>query len=125
MSRFEKSVEDFEYDFNIKLSDIPLPEKLHEIYDLLLEDYSSTQESANSIFCVLATMHFLNTALFNVRNGIEDTFDYEIVIPIYEASFIWESAAEDKSTLQEALAKFRIAIPPMMQKINLSYKEPE
>ena len=125
MSRFKKSVEDFEYDFDIRLSEIPLPEKLHEMYDLLLEDYSSTQESANSIFCVLATMHFLNTALFNIRNGVEDTFDYKIILPIYRASFIWESAAEDKSTLQEALAKFRLAIPLMMEKINLSFTAPE
>uniref|UniRef100_UPI0040487F98 hypothetical protein n=1 Tax=Polynucleobacter sp. TaxID=2029855 RepID=UPI0040487F98 len=125
MDRFEKSVADFEYDFDLKFSEVPLPEKLHEMYDLLLEDYSTTQESANSIFCVLVTMHFLNTALFNKRNGITDTFDYRIIIPIYEASFLWESAAEDKVTLKEALIKFRLNIPSWIEKMNLTFKAPE
>jgi len=124
MGRFEKSIEDFEYDFDISFSEIPLPEKLREMYDLLLEDFSTTQESANSIFCVLATMHFLNTALFNKRNQIEDEFDYTKILPVYAASFIWESVAQDKSLLKEALVKFRQAIPLMMDKINLQFEPP-
>jgi len=125
MERFEKSIEDFEYDFNITFAEIPLPEKLHEIYDLLLEDFSTTQESANSIFCVLVIVHFLNTALFNKRNGIDDNFDYTRIIPIYKASFLWESLAKDKSNLKEGLAKFRLAIPLMMEKISLQFQSPE
>jgi hypothetical protein len=116
---FQKSVESFEYDFGFKLSEIPLPDKLKEMYELLVEDFSETQESANCIFYTLATMHFLYTGIFNLNNGIKDNFNYSKITPIYEASFLWEKLANDKQLLDEALFKFRKGIPLMFTKLNI------
>jgi len=118
---FQTSVNSFEYDFNFKLSEIPLPEKLKEMYELLVEDFSETQESANCIFYTLATMHFLYTGIFNLNNGIKDNFNYSKIATIYESSFLWEKLADDKHLLEEALFKFRKGIPLMFKKLNIEF----
>jgi len=116
---FQTSVDSFEYDFDFKLSEIPLPDKLKEMFELLVEDFSSTQESANCIFYTLATMHFLHTGIFNLNNGIKDNFNYSRIVSVYEASFLWEKIAADKEKLDEALFKFRKEIPTMFKKLNI------